>query len=227
MDQGRISCVRRRLIALRKTTPPDRNCCRTTIHPQEVALGQHAGRRGRARNAARPNQVQGITISHPERSSTPAAAPRKLEAGQAFFIQRGGYWRLGDAAYQRASCMLFARRKRGRRAVLSGSTRRHLSIPRIRLAWIKRWIQPRPLMADRSVKSASGRSADGVVLNCNTWGSLSSPDRASRTISFGNLDPEPESCMEGHAGGHSAGVVVLDELGLDAWFETSGGKGLH
>jgi bifunctional non-homologous end joining protein LigD len=208
-------------IALREDKPPIDIVQERPVPPEEVALGQQRRPESRARNAARHNQVQGITISHPERVIDTRSGATKLEL--AAFYQRIGDWVMPHIIGRAVSLLRAPEGVEGEQFFQKHAE--HLSIPEIRQLDTSLDPGHAPLMQIDSVKALVGAVQMGCI-ELHTWGSLSSQiDKPDHIVL--DLDPDPKLPWEAMLEATQLVLSVLDELGLDAWLKTSGGKGLH
>lgn len=101
----------------------------------------------------------------------------------------------------------------------------HLAIPHIR--HLDRALDPDhdPYMEVNNLKALVGAVQMGTI-EFHTWGARSNnieqPDRLVL-----DLDPDPNLPWKSMLEATELVLAVLDELGLESWLKTSGGKGLH
>jgi bifunctional non-homologous end joining protein LigD len=180
-----------------------------------------------AKNAAAKNarnggvSVAGVTISHPERVIDDASGATKQALAQ--FYEGIAEFLLPHLDDRPVSIVRAPDGVAGERFFQKHAE--HLSIPSIKL--LDRKLDPghAPLMKIDSVAALIG-AAQMNAIEFHTWNATA--DRIEMPDRFVlDLDPDPKLPWRAMLEATQLTLALLDELGLDAYIKTSGGKGMH
>ncbi|WP_295470190.1 DNA ligase D [uncultured Pseudomonas sp.] len=178
-----------------------------------------------APNAQAPSKggsrVAGVAISHPERVVDTRSGTRKIELAQ--YYEAVADWLLPELARRPVA---FLRCPEG----IAGEQFFQKHAQGLRIPHITR-LDPAldpghaALLQIDSVQALAGVAQMGVI-ELHTWGATSdrieTPDRLIL-----DLDPDPTLPWQQMIEATQMLLAVLDELGLQAFIKTSGGKGMH
>lgn len=177
--------------------------------------------------AARPRRgtgkplVAGVPISHPERVVDPQSGTTKLQLAQ--FYEAVAPWLLPFLANRPVSLVRAPDGVGGEQFFQKHAER--LAIPHI--THLDPALDPghARLMEIDSLPALIGAVQMGTV-ELHTWGATH--DRIETPDHFVlDLDPDPALPWRSMLEATQLTLAVLDELGLDAYLKTSGGKGIH
>jgi bifunctional non-homologous end joining protein LigD len=167
------------------------------------------------------NRIADINITHPERVIDPESGAHKIDLAQ--FYDAISEWALPHLKNRPVSLLRCPDGITGEQFFQKHSER--LAIPNI--TQLDRSLDPghAQLMAISSVKALVGAVQMGTV-EFHTWGATSNqienPDRIIL-----DLDPDPALPWRSMIEATRLTLAVLDELKLDSYLKTSGGKGMH
>ncbi|MFJ3487386.1 DNA ligase D [Pseudomonas sp. NPDC090202] len=176
-----------------------------------------AGKRGAKDKVA----VAGVTISHPDRVIDAQSGAHKVDL--AHFYESIGDWILPHLDHRAVSLLRCPEGIDGEQFFQKHAER--LAIPHIKQ--LDQALDPghARLMEIDSVAALIGAVQMGTI-ELHTWGStwdtIELPDHFVL-----DLDPDPELPWRSMIEATQLALSVLDELGLDAYLKTSGGKGMH
>jgi len=172
-------------------------------------------------SSAKSAVVAGVRISHPERVIDTASATQKLQLAQ--FYAGIGDWILPHLR-QRPVSLLRAPEGVGGEQFFQKHAER-MAIPNIRHLAPELDPGHARLMAIDSVEALVGAVQMGAI-ELHTWGAtvdhIETPDQFVL-----DLDPDPALPWKSMVEASQLTLSVLDELGLEAYLKTSGGKGMH
>lgn len=175
---------------------------------------------GRPRSKGR-REIAGVSVSNPDRVIDAQSGWTKGDLAE--YYCRVGDWILPELVNRPVSLMRAPEGVGGETFFQKHAER--LAIPNIR--HLPREINPKhdPLMEINSLKALVGAVQMGTI-ELHTWGSNSdSIERPDRFVL--DLDPDPALPWRSMIEATQLILAVLDEIGLDAWLKTSGGKGIH
>jgi bifunctional non-homologous end joining protein LigD len=165
--------------------------------------------------------VDKVSVSHPERIIDPESGTQKIDLAQ--FYHDIGDWVLPHVQGRPVSLLRAPDGVAGEQFFQKHA--QHLAIPNI--THLDQAIDPghAPLMQIDSLPALIGAVQMGCI-ELHTWGATSAnPDKPDRLIL--DLDPDPALPWRSMLEATRLTLAVLDELGLEAWLKTSGGKGMH
>jgi bifunctional non-homologous end joining protein LigD len=189
-------------IALRSDKPP-----REIVHEQAAS--------------ASPSEVAGVRITHPERLVDAKSGTQKWQVAQ--FYADIGDWILPHLRHRPVSLLRAPEGVGGEQFFQKHAER--LAIPNI--SHLPAELDPghARLMAIDSLQALVGAVQMGT-LELHTWGAtqeaIETPD-----LFVLDLDPDPALPWKSMLEATHLVLSVLDELALDAYLKTSGGKGMH
>lgn len=165
--------------------------------------------------------VAGISVSHPDRVIDEQSGTHKVELAQ--FYQSVADWLLPCLDNRPVALLRCPDGVGGEQFFQKHSER--LAIPHIKQ--LDRRLDPghAPLMEIDSLQALVGAAQMGAI-EFHTWGATSEriekPDRLVL-----DLDPDPALPWRSMIEATQMVLAVLEELGLEAFLKTSGGKGMH
>lgn len=168
-----------------------------------------------------PDSVAGVRITHPERVIDTRSGTTKLELAQ--FYQSIGDWILPHLRRRPVSLLRAPEGVEGEQFFQKHAE--HLAIPHIK--HLDPALDPghARLMEIDSLPALIGAAQMGTV-ELHTWGAttehIDTPDQFVL-----DLDPDPALPWKTMFEATQLTLSVLDELGLQAFLKTSGGKGMH
>lgn len=174
-----------------------------------------------ADSASKKQTIAGIKITHPERIIDPESATSKLDL--AGFYADIAPWVLPHLDNRPVSLLRLPEGLAGEQFFQKHSE--HLSIPEVKQ--LDAALDPghARLMEIDSLGALVGAVQMGTV-EFHTWGATSDRiERPDRIIL--DLDPDPALPWKSMLDATRLTLAVLDELDLDAYLKTSGGKGMH
>lgn len=166
-------------------------------------------------------KVAGVRISHPERVLDPQSGVSKYQLAR--FYADIAQWILPQLRGRPVSFLRAPDGVGGEQFFQKHAE--HLTIPDIR--HLEKALDPghAPLMQIDSLRALVGAVQMGCI-ELHTWGATSNRiDRPDRIIL--DLDPDPNLPWKAMLEATQLLLALLDELGLQAWLKTSGGKGMH
>lgn len=165
--------------------------------------------------------VAGVQITHPERVIDTQSGLHKIDL--AHFYEAVSDWILPHLDHRAVALLRCPEGVEGEQFFQKHSQR--LAIPNIKQLDAKLDPGHARLMAIDSVQALVGATQMGTI-ELHTWGStydkIELPDHFVL-----DLDPDPALPWRSMIEATQLTLSVLDELGLDAYLKTSGGKGLH
>lgn len=170
---------------------------------------------------AKAKKASGVNITHPERVIDPQSGTQKQQLAQ--FYERISEWVLPFLRHRPVSLLRAPEGIEGEQFFQKHSER--LAIPNIKQ--LDQALDPghARLMEIDSVSALLGAVQMGTV-ELHTWGAtadkIDTPD-----LFVLDLDPDPALPWKAMVEAAQLTLSVLDELGLEAFVKTSGGKGLH
>lgn len=170
---------------------------------------------------AKAKKASGVNITHPERVIDPQSGTQKQQLAQ--FYERISEWVLPFLRRRPVSLLRAPEGIEGEQFFQKHSER--LAIPNIKQ--LDQALDPghARLMEIDSVSALLGAVQMGTV-ELHTWGATS--DKIDTPDLFVlDLDPDPALPWKAMVEAAQLTLSVLDELGLEAFVKTSGGKGLH
>lgn len=179
---------------------------------------------GKAAKGSRRNgreSVADVSISHPDRIIDPQSGTTKVEL--AHFYAEIADWLLPDVRTRPVSLLRAPSGVDGEQFFQKHAER--LAIPNIR--HLDPALDPGHdrLMAIENVPALVGAVQMGAI-ELHTWNATyTSIERPDRLIL--DLDPDPALPWRAIVEATRLSLAVLDELGLEAFLKTSGGKGMH
>lgn len=181
---------------------------------QEKAVAPPAQSNGR-------QMLDEVSISHPERVIDQASGTQKIQLAQ--FYHAIGEWILPHLQGRPVSLLRAPDGVDG--AQFFQKHAEHLAIPHI--THLDQKLDPghARLMQIDSLPALVGAVQMGCI-ELHTWGATCAQvDKPDRMIF--DLDPDPALPWRSMLEATRLILAVLDELGLEAWLKTSGGKGMH
>ncbi|PCC99865.1 DNA ligase D [Halopseudomonas pelagia] len=211
-------------IALREDKPAEDIIKEQPKTPDEIKSS--VGRPTEKEATKRPKgdtqgKLSGVAISHPERVIDKQSGASKYDL--AAFYDNIQDWILPQLAGRAVSLVRAPEGVEGDQFFQKHAE--HLAIPDIR--HLDKSLDPghAPLMQIDSAKALVGAVQMGCI-ELHTWGSLSdSIEKPDRIVL--DLDPDPKLPWKAMVEATQLLLSVLDEIGLQAWLKTSGGKGMH
>ena len=187
---------------------------RLPIREAEAANQSHASEKGR-------QLLDEVSISHPERVIDTQSGTQKVALAQ--FYHSISDWLLPHLQGRPVSLLRAPDGVEGEHFFQKHA--QHLAIPHI--THLDQAIDPAhpPLMQIDSLPALIGAVQMGGI-ELHTWGATSAavetPDRLIL-----DLDPDPALPWGAMVEATGMTLALLDDLGLQAWLKTSGGKGMH
>jgi bifunctional non-homologous end joining protein LigD len=168
-----------------------------------------------------PPSKREVTITHPDRVIDPQSGTQKQQLAQ--FYEDISEWILPFLRQRPVSLLRAPEGIEGEQFFQKHLE--HLVIPAIRQ--LDAALDPghAPLMEIDSVQALVGAVQMGTV-ELHTWGATSDKIETPDLFVL-DLDPDPALPWKSMLEAAQLTLSVLDELGLDAFVKTSGGKGLH
>lgn len=178
-------------------------------------------RAAKSLKAAKAPKTSGVNITHPERIIDPQSGTQKQQLAQ--FYQRISEWLLPFLRHRPVSLLRAPEGIEGEQFFQKHSER--LAIPNIKQ--LDPALDPghARLMEIDTARALLGAVQMGTI-EFHTWGATS--DKIETPDQFVlDLDPDPALPWKTMLEAAQLTLSVLDELGLEAFIKTSGGKGLH
>ncbi|MEW5716256.1 DNA ligase D [Pseudomonas sp. SB113] len=174
-----------------------------------------------AESVKTPNAKGTLNITHPERVIDPQSGTQKQQLAQ--FYEGISEWILPFLRHRPVSLLRAPEGIKGEQFFQKHSER--LAIPGIK--HLNATLDPghARLMEINSVEALIGAVQMGTV-ELHTWGATSDKIETPDLFVL-DLDPDPALPWKSMLEAAQLTLSVLDELGLDAFVKTSGGKGLH
>lgn len=166
-------------------------------------------------------QIAEIKITHPERVIDPQSGTKKAELAE--FYQQVSKWILPHLKQRPVSLVRLPNGLEGEQFFQKHAA--HLSIPKI--VHLDKKLDPghAPLMEIDNLSALIGAVQMGTI-EFHTWGATSNNIEKPDHIVL-DLDPDPALPWKYMLDATRLTQAVLDELGLDSYLKTSGGKGIH
>ena len=204
-------------IALRTDKPAKEIIRERALPPGTVK----ASPKGKHSNKAANSSVADVRITHPDRVIDAESGTTKLEL--ASFYNTISEWMLPHIQGRPVSLMRAPEGIDGEMFFQKHAER--MAIPHI--TQLDPALDPghARLMEINSAQALVGAAQMGTI-EFHTWGSASSTIESPDRIIF-DLDPDPALPWRSLIEATRLTLAVLDELGLDAFLKTSGGKGMH
>lgn len=189
-----------------------------TVEKNTVKTKASVGNKTKAKKTA---QVAEIKITHPERIIDPQSGAKKAEL--AAFYQQISPWILPHLKQRPVSLVRLPNGLEGEQFFQKHAA--HLSIPKI--VHLDKKLDPghAPLMEIDNLSALIGAVQMGTI-EFHTWGATSNNIEKPDHIVL-DLDPDPALPWKYMQDATRLTQAVLDELGLDSYLKTSGGKGIH
>jgi bifunctional non-homologous end joining protein LigD len=166
-------------------------------------------------------EVAGVVISHPERVIDKESGLHKIDLAQ--FYESISDWILPHLVHRPVALLRCPEGVEGEQFFQKHSDR--LAIPNIKQLDPKLDPGHARLMEIDTVQALVGAAQMGTI-ELHTWGATS--DKIETPDHFVlDLDPDPALPWRSMIEATSMTLAVLDELGLEAFIKTSGGKGIH
>ncbi|MEN0108705.1 MAG: DNA ligase D [Pseudomonas sp.] len=162
-----------------------------------------------------------VSVSHPERVIDAQSGTQKIELAQ--FYHAISTWILPHLQGRPVSLLRAPDGVEGQQFFQKHA--QHLAIPHI--THLDKRVDPdhAQLMQIDSLPALIGAVQMGCI-ELHTWGAASATvEKPDRLIL--DLDPDPALPWRSMLEATNLTLAVLDELGLQAWLKTSGGKGMH
>ncbi|MDB6141763.1 MAG: ligD [Pseudomonas sp.] len=165
--------------------------------------------------------VAGVGISHPDRVIDSESGVQKIELAQ--FYESIADWLLPHLSHRPVALLRCPEGIGGEQFFQKHAER--LAIPNIKQ--LKPGLDPghARLMEIDTVQALVGSAQMGTV-EFHTWGATSDKIETPDRIIL-DLDPDPALPWRSMLEATQMTLAVLDELGLEAFLKTSGGKGMH
>ena len=169
----------------------------------------------------KPAQIAEIKITHPERVIDPQSGITKAQLAD--FYQQISTWILPHLKQRPVSLVRLPNGLEGEQFFQKHAA--HLSIPKI--IHLDKKLDPghAPLMEIDNLSALIGSVQMGTI-EFHTWGATSDNIEKPDHIVL-DLDPDPALPWKYMQDATRLTQAVLDELGLDSFLKTSGGKGIH
>jgi bifunctional non-homologous end joining protein LigD len=192
--------------------------------PLESAIGKAGSVRGASKPTSRPatdDTVGGIRITHPERVIEKTRQITKIDLAR--YYESVEEWIL---PHLNARPVALLRAPDGIDNELFFQKHiQHLTIPGVQILDAKLDPGHEPLMMIGSLKPLIGAAQMGAI-EFHTWNSTTKTlERPDRLVL--DLDPDPTLSWKTVVEAATLTKALLDELGLETFVKTSGGKGLH
>ncbi|HEY0286451.1 MAG TPA: DNA ligase D [Pseudomonas sp.] len=166
-------------------------------------------------------EVAGVIISHPERVIDTHSGLQKIDLAQ--FYESIADWILPHLVHRPVALLRCPEGVDGEQFFQKHAER--LAIPNIKQLDPKLDPGHAALMEIDTVQALVGAAQMGTI-ELHTWGATS--DKIETPDHFVlDLDPDPALPWRSMIEATSMTLAVLDELGLEAFIKTSGGKGIH
>jgi bifunctional non-homologous end joining protein LigD len=192
------------------------------VAPPSTSSKPSGKTKAKASAASKQRQsLDDVSISHPERVIDAQSSTQKVELAQ--FYHDIGRWILPHLQGRPVSLMRAPDGVEGEQFFQKHA--QHLAIPHI--THLDKKIDPghAQLMQIDSLPALIGAVQMGCI-ELHTWGAESATvDKPDRLIL--DLDPDPALPWRSMVEATNLTLAVLDELGLQGWLKTSGGKGMH
>ncbi|MEH6564313.1 MAG: DNA ligase D [Halopseudomonas sp.] len=191
------------------------------LQAPEAAAGRAQKSSDGGPGAAAPDRVAGVQISHADRVIDTRSGYRKGEL--AAFYDSIADWVLPHLKGRPVSLLRAPEGVEGEQFFQRHAS--HLQIPH--LTELDQALDPdhAPLMEINSIEALVGTVQMGAI-ELHTWGATHDRiDRPDHLVL--DLDPDPKLPWSSMLEATRLTLSVLDELGLEAWLKTSGGKGIH
>ncbi|PTQ69198.1 DNA ligase D [Pseudomonas sp. GV071] len=219
----REGLVRQASFIAERTDKPARQIIREqAVAPPSTSSKPSGKTKAKASAASKQRQsLDDVSISHPERVIDAQSGTQKVELAQ--FYHDIGRWILPHLQGRPVSLMRAPDGVEGEQFFQKHA--QHLAIPHI--THLDKKIDPghAQLMQIDSLPALIGAVQMGCI-ELHTWGAGSATvDKPDRLIL--DLDPDPALPWRSMVEATNLTLAVLDELGLQAWLKTSGGKGMH
>lgn len=188
------------------------------VAARDTPAARASGKSGRKSNAG---EVAGVRISHPERVIDTQTGTTKLQLAQ--FYADISHWLLPHLNNRAVSLLRAPEGIEGEKFFQKHAE--NLAIPHIR--HLPQALDPghARLMEIDSLPALLGAAQMGTI-ELHTWGStidaIENPDRF-----IIDLDPDPALPWRSVVEAARLALAVLDELRLESFLKTTGGKGLH
>lgn len=166
-------------------------------------------------------QIAEIKITHPERVVDPQSGITKAQLAE--FYEQISTWILPHLKQRPVSLVRLPNGLEGEQFFQKHAA--HLSIPKI--VHLDKKLDPghAPLMEIDNLSALIGSVQMGTI-EFHTWGATSNNIEKPDHIVL-DLDPDPALPWKYMQDATRLTQAVLDELGLDSFLKTSGGKGIH
>lgn len=193
--------------------PPDKT--------RAISQPQSASDRSRGKSKAYATTVAGVRITHPDRVIDPKSGTTKIALAE--FYAAIGQWLLPHLQGRAVSLLRAPEGIEGEKFFQKHAE--HMQIPHIH--HLPQGLDPghARLMEIKSVAALVGAAQMGTI-ELHTWGSsvadIEYPDRFIL-----DLDPDPALPWRSVIEAARLALAVLDELDLEVFIKTTGGKGLH
>lgn len=173
------------------------------------------------KTASKDANVAGVKITHPERVIDKESGTQKLQLAQ--FYESISQWILPFLEDRPVALLRAPEGVEGEQFFQKHAER--LAIPNIKHLDPKIDLGHARLMEIDSVQALIGAAQMGTI-ELHTWGGthdkIETPD-----LFVLDLDPDPALPWKSMVEATQLTLSVLDEIGLDAFLKTSGGKGMH
>ncbi|MDI2590051.1 DNA ligase D [Pseudomonas sp. 681] len=193
----------------------------TRERPQSPKADNPASEKKTRETKAADASIAGVKISHPDRVIDKQSGTQKLELAQ--FYERISDWILPCLRHRPVSLLRAPDGVEGEQFFQKHSER--LAIPHIKQLSPELDPGHARLMEIDTPAALIGAAQMGTI-ELHTWGATSdrieTPDRFIL-----DLDPDPALPWKSMVEATQLTLSVLDELGLEAFLKTSGGKGMH
>lgn len=209
-------------IALRSDKPASEIVREQPRSPGKSSAGKksHSSPDTRA-GEAKPAAPAGVKITHPDREIDAESHTRKIDL--VHFYEEIADWLLPQLDNRPVSLLRLPSGLGGEQ--FFQKHKQHLAVPAVKL--LDPSLDPghAPLMEIDSPEALIGAVQMGTI-EFHTWGATSDRiEKPDRIIL--DLDPDPALPWKSMLDATRLTLAVLDELGLDTFLKTSGGKGIH
>ncbi len=188
---------------------------------REKAVKPPAAKPSASRGKSPREALDKVSISHPERVIDAQSGTQKIELAQ--FYHDIGEWLMPHLQGRPVSLLRAPDGVAGQQFFQKHAE--HLAIPHI--THLDQKLDPghARLMQIDSLPALIGAVQMGCI-ELHTWGASSAAvEKPDRMIL--DLDPDPALPWRSMLEATNLTLAVLDQLGLQAWLKTSGGKGMH